>query len=704
MSVQVGIDVGGTFTHAVLLDSDSNALLAHAQVPTTHSAATGVASGVVEALRTVLEQGNVQRGSIRLVAFSTTQATNALLEGDTAVVGILGIGTGATAPLARHQTRLGDLELAPGLALRTVHRFVDATAPGAAGRFAEALRELAASGATIAVASCAFGSDDPSLELEAVAVAGEVGLAAMSASALSTLHGLKLRTRTAVLNASILSAMMRTADMTEKSVREMGIEAPVSVMRSDGGIMGLDEMRRRPILTVLSGPAAGVAAAILHARVTDGIFLEVGGTSTDISVIRDGKAQVSSARVGGHRVSTRALDITTVGVAGGSVPVVAGGRVVDVGPRSAHIAGYRYASFVRSREIRQSRPGPDDGLLRLDCSDEAGAITVTPTCAANLLGDYAEGEWGRGSAESVEIAIDLLGLPGKPGRTLARRIQELAAGKLAAVVERLIEEHRLDRDSLMLVGGGGGARAIVPPLARMMDLPHRMVEHAPVISAIGTAIAMLRESVERNVAFPSENDLLTLRREVWERLAAMGARPDTIQVEVEVEPSRHLLRATATGSARTDERPPERPIADFEPLAAALFPAGCAPPVQVAATARLRVYQAERERPTLLGLVRRSETFIRVIDDRGIARLQKKGAACLARSRAAIPSELAGFLDLHSTYGDSGREPPEVQLLYGSRIFDLSGVPTERQIAALAAAELEGCPPEEPVVVVATPR
>ncbi|MBI3893965.1 MAG: hydantoinase, partial [Candidatus Wallbacteria bacterium] len=589
MSVQIGIDVGGTFTHAVALDAATAQVLSAAQVPTTHTAQTGVASGVVEALRSVLERGKVQTSSVIFVAFSTTQATNALLEGDTSVVGILGLGGGPTSALARYQTRLGNLELAPGVVLRTVHRFVEAGGDRVGDRLRAAAGELAVAGAEVLVASAAFGPDEPELEQDAVLVAESLGLRAMAASALSGLHGLKLRTRTAVLNASILSVMMRTADMTERSVREMGIEAPVLVMRSDGGVMRLDEMRRRPILTVLSGPAAGVAAAILHARVSDGIFLEVGGTSTDISVIRDGKAQVRGARVGGHRVSVRALDITTLGVAGGSVPVLSGGRVCDVGPRSAHIAGFRYASFVRPRDVRLGKPGPDDGLMRVECAHEAGDITVTPTCAANLLGQYQENEWGRGNAESVEIAIDLMGLPGKPGLNLARRIQELVAAKIAGVVERLVEEHRLDRETIQLIGGGGGARAVVPPVARRMQLPYRLVEHAPIISAIGTAIAMLRETIEKSIVSPSEGDLLASRREAWEKLAAMGARPDTIQVELEVETGRNLLRATATGSARTDEPAARAVAADLEALATAAFPAGCGAPRRVASTGPLTV-------------------------------------------------------------------------------------------------------------------
>ncbi len=707
--VKVGIDVGGTFTHAVAVDASTLELVGKAVVPTTHRADEGVARGVVDSLQKLLAEAHISPSEVSLVAHSTTQATNALLEGDVAPVGIVGLAGGAAAVRAKHETRLGDVEIAKGVYLHTCSRFLDTAHGLKDDEVRRALDELVADGARAVVASQAFGVEDRAHEERVVALAGERGLPATAASELSQIWGLRIRTRTAVINASMLPKMLETANLTESALRASGVTAPLMVLRSDGGIMDIDAMRKRPILTMLSGPAAGVAAALMYERLSDGVFVEVGGTSSDICLIRRGRPRLTQGSVGRHRLFVRTLDVRTVGVGGGSMPRVRRGKLSEVGPRSAHIAGLSYDAFEQrpeGLEVRVYAPlerDPAEYLALARSGADRASVALTTTGAANVLG-LAHG-YSKGNAASATACWSALARAiGGTAQEAASRALDLAAEKVAPVVKALLAEAKLGRERLPVVGGGGGAEAVVPWVAKRLGLDHRIAKNAEVISAIGAALGIVQDSVERSVLEPSESDLESVRREAEASVVRMGAEAGSIEVHVEVDRRARVVRATARGTPdlRTRELGGKLPGEDdLRAIAARTLRVDVAAATKLTGSDWLSVWRAER-RVRLLGIFPVMRTPLCVLDREGVVRLaldDAEATACPPHEVEALVRKRATEL---ATFGDGGMLPPDVFLVKSAQLADLTGLATPDQMAAMARMEVRGT--AAPLVVIVSRR
>jgi N-methylhydantoinase A len=694
MSLRVGVDVGGTFTDAVAIDARTRELVASVKVLTTHQAKLGVTEGIVESIARLLQRG-IEPESIAFIAHSTTQATNALLEGDVARVGIVGLLHGFN-PLAPKLMRIPPFEIAVGVSLSPEARLARLRDDASIER---AIALLADADAEVIVATAAFGVDRTADEDRVVECARKRGLFATSGHDVSSLYGLRARTRAATLNASILPRMVQTARLTARAVRESHIQVPLMVMRSDGGVMSIDEVERRPIETLLSGPAAGIAGALLYEQVSDGIFIEVGGTSSDCSAIRAGRPQLHPARIGNRRMMMRTLDVRTVGIGGGSMLRVGAHGELDVGPRSAHIAGCHYASFTAPEQfggagvarISPTTHDPRDYVILATANGER--IAVTPTCAANFLDLVPEGAFARGKVESVKRAFELVGSEiGVEARVLARRILEISADKLATTVSGIVRDYALDPELLVLVGGGGGASALVPFLAERLSLPYRIAKDAEVISPIGVALALVRDSVERTLLDPSPADIASLRRMAADRVIAAGAAPDRIQVSVEIDTQRNRVRATASGATA---------LVEGAALEAVAEEVG-----RSAAARSLRVRPDELSRVDLtksLGVYSRAPD-VRVVDERGVVRLALRDARIERTLCGELESVLRDAIERATTFGDVGRALPDLYIVHGAQIADFGGLLNAEQAVALVKEEVAGREAGDPVAILTVPR
>lgn len=710
--IKIGIDVGGTFTHAVAVDVEDFSIVGKACVPTTHNSRQGVAEGVVSSMLDLIKEAGIQAEEVILIAHSTTQATNALLEGDVEPVGIIALGKGLEGRLARRQAFLDDILLAPGKLLPVHFKYINTSEVVTKEQIKDVVNELHRQGAAVFVATETFGPDDNKHEKMVVEVVEEMGFMGTAACDLSQLYGIRVRTRTAIVNASMMPKMIETANLTEKAVRESGINAPLMVMRSDGGIMDITEMRKRPILTMLSGPAAGVAAGLMYARISDGIFVEVGGTSTDISVIKNGMPQVKTAQIGNNRLSVKTIDVRTIGVAGGSVPRIDKNKVVDVGPRSAHIANLSYAAYTEhadftSIEIQLMQPKPGDPADYLRVRKAEGDFTITPTEASYYLGLVKETGHGAANMDAVKSAVEAVAAKMQmPPEKLAEEILANTSQKVDAIIRSLIREYKLDKDFAILYGGGGGASSLVPHAADYMKMKHKIAKDAEVISAIGAAMGMIRDTVEKSIINPSENDIIRIRQQASESVISMGARPETVEVQVEVDNANKKVIAIAMGSSDLQTRDHTKDLkdTDLRSIASEALKAKNGQIEEFGKTKLLSLLGYRKTVKHFFGLMKETRQPAVIINRDGTIKRKFDDVNYEVTTVARAKTNIGSMVEELRSYGDGGELMPDVFVMVSGKIIDMSGLLELSQILSLVELDLKDIDPAEPAVVMAVKK
>ena len=701
-AVRMGIDVGGTYTKCVAMDNETHEIIGKNQVKTTHDDKNGVAAGVVKSFQNCMKEHSIAPEDVVFVAHSTTQATNAFIEGDVAKVGVVGVaGGGLEGFLAKRQLALKDIILDEkvGRMIKVYNTFIKKKML-TEEVINQNVDELLSQGAQVIVASMAFGVDSMGEEQMIHDCAEKKNVPVTMASDITKLYGLTRRTRTAAINASILPKMMATANATESSVREAGVTVPLMIMRGDGGVMEINEMRKRPILTALSGPAASVMGSLMYLRASNAIYFEVGGTTTNIGVIKNGRPGVDYAQIGGHDTYISSLDVRILGCAGGSMVRINDKEVVDVGPRSAHIAGCEYACFTPEEEIVDPQiemvsPKPGDPsdyvVIRLKSGKK---ICFTNTCAANVLGLIDKKYFAYGNANAARKAMqpvaDKLGITVE---ALATQILDKDFEKVNACISALAEKYQLDHDSMKLVGCGGGAASLVPYCAEKMGLQYSIPENAEVISSIGVALSMVRDVVERVIPNPSQEDIREIKKEAADMAVNSGASPDTVEVHIEIDSQTGKVTAIATGSTEVkttdllkecDEKEArELAVHDFGPKVSEIELAQC--------TDKFYVYQG----------VRGDRSPIRIVDKKGFIKVQSSNAQvrkCKVSEYTQVVEEM--WKD-GAVFKTDTVLRPDFFICVGPRVGDYSAVDLE-QIFLLMDLDLGDRDKDEEIIIVAS--
>lgn len=714
MKVRIGIDVGGTFTDAAIINNETYDLIGSLKVPTTHDSKEGVAAGIIEVLNKSMQEFNIKPEDVVFIAHGTTQATNALLEGDVAKVGILTMGSGLEGMKSKSDTTMGNIELAKNKFLVTNNTYVSHQDNESVfdGNLKSALADLKNENSESIVASEAFSVNDPRNEDKVVEFSKEIDLPATATNEISKLYGLKVRTRTAVINASIMPKMLETANMTESSIKNVDITSPLMVMRCDGGVMSIDEVRNRPILTILSGPAAGVAGALMYEKLTDGIFFEVGGTSTDISCVKDGKVMVKYAEVGGHKTYINSLDVKTVGIGGGSMVQIIDSKIVDTGPRSAHIAGIDYDCYSNVEDIvnpvlKAIKPKPSDPDYGYVECDNGKTFCFTVAGAANILGYVEEGDYAYGNPEAARrVWQPLASAMGVTVEEAARLALKYAADKNKAVVDQIIKEYQLDPRTTIFIGGGGGASTVVTHLAETMGYKSRIAKNAPVISTIGVALAMVREMVERGVANPTEEDILAVRNEAEAAVIKSGANPETVEISVEVDSQRNVVRATAIGTTEMRAKDLQNLKLENDQLIKIVADNLDVSPKDLVIEADNDSLMAitYKNKTKRFGIFTTIKKNLRLIDREGVIRLQKNNAVVNTCTKATAETMIKNILEEYTEYNDGGAQLPNIYIVTMSKIIDVSGLQNDKQVLALANIELNSTPDDSKLIIISTNR
>jgi N-methylhydantoinase A/oxoprolinase/acetone carboxylase beta subunit len=331
MTIALGIDTGGTYTDAALVDHTSGKVLAGAKALTTRH---DLSIGIGRAVAAVFDGQVISPNKVNLVALSTTLATNAIVEGKGSPVCLLLIGYDPA--LIRQYGFERDLVTRDVVYLRGGHDGM--------GNQVEPLDEAAAREAILAwrdrveafAISGYFSVRNPAHELRVRALVQELTTLPVTCGheLTSRLNAVRRATTTA-LNARLIPLLRELIATVRRTLDEQGITAPLMVVKGDGSLVRAEWAMRRPIETILSGPAASVVGAWQLAGRRDVWVVDVGGTTTDIAVLHDGRPRLNpeGARVGEWQTMVEAVDVHTVGLGGDSqVYLNREGRLV-IGPR-----------------------------------------------------------------------------------------------------------------------------------------------------------------------------------------------------------------------------------------------------------------------------------------------------------------------------------------------------------------------------------
>jgi N-methylhydantoinase A len=351
MSSRLGIDVGGTFTDLLLFDERSGGM----RLLKTPSTPSDQSIGILNGIQQLFQESGVAASEVAALLHGTTVSTNIVLEEKGAKVGLLVTENfEQVLHLARSQTPgplagwiimqkpdpLADLELTRGIRERINPRG-EVVTPLDEASARNAVRELIELGAESITVSLLHSYANPQHEQRVKAIVEEMApemAVSLSSEILPEFREYE-RTLVTVMNAYVRPSMRRYLSGFEEKLHSVQFQPNVNIVRSDGGLMSVERASQSPVHTMLSGPAGGVSGAAFMASLAghpQALGFDMGGTSTDVSLIQDGKPTISrQTTIGYYPIKVPSVDVHSVGAGGGSIAHVPMTGALRVGPESA---------------------------------------------------------------------------------------------------------------------------------------------------------------------------------------------------------------------------------------------------------------------------------------------------------------------------------------------------------------------------------
>lgn len=555
---RLGVDVGGTFTDLILIDNATGSI-SRAKVPSTPGdASIGVLNGVAR----ICDLYQVEPVQITHVLHGTTVATNSVLERDGARVGLV------TTRGYRQVLHMGRSSVPGGVAGWVTWDKLDLLAPleltveanerlDVSGRVLESLDEadiakkletLAAENIEALTVSLIHAYVNPQHEKRIREIAEKIlpGIpVSISSEVLPEMQEYE-RAETTVMNSYVRPVVSHYMSNLKEKLAEQSPEASLHILRSDGGLVSADMAGRSPVNLLMSGPAGGVSGALWvaeHGGFPDILTLDVGGTSSDVAMIKDGTPHLRrETHVGEVSVRASSIDVRTVGAGGGSiayVPELTG--ALRVGPESAGAV-----------------PGP--------ASYGRGGVEPTVTDANVVLG-YLPESLKLGGTMNVDRAAAEKAV-GEVAYALGVSVKKAAEGIVSIVTENMLgalqlvslEKGHDPRDfALMAFGGGGPMHA--NEVGRLLGSWPVIVPPGPgVLCAYGAATTSLREenaqTFVKRFEDTSDHDVLELFEALAETasitLAEAGCQREEMDTVYQMD-----VRYHGQGSQITLELTPE---------------------------------------------------------------------------------------------------------------------------------------------------